>query len=396
MTRKLLDENMTVEAGRQPDRFPQLFFSRRMLEYGYADSIIGRYGLDDGPFPDEGPEAVGKVVVRPQFDAVRRMDSVFAQKHFADELVVHQQRRHIGVERGPGRLDDIFLPRPLPKPENVVLSADHLEMDAPLDGLPDHALRGELQFVETRQPPRLRQRVVPVGFGAPEPFRRERSGFPDPFGVGVLRAVQPPGGPLQRSRNFDVEQPGRFTELLEEFCRLLPLSGGETVLRDGFEVLRKPFEFGFPGQQAVEKQQPEKFEVCRGDAALLKRVQVDEAQLQPVDFDRSSGRFFAEAQPDGRIQLARGGDQPGFQAAVHAFAVGRNRGVVQLCGAGAFVAGGGVADRNTGRSGRRRAEQPDGEPEQPLQVAGGLQITGFPNRFPVRAVRNPAQKFVRE
>lgn len=62
--------------------------------------------------------------------------------------------------------------------------------------------------------------------------------------------------------------------------------GGETVLRDGFEVLRKPFEFGFPGQQAVEKQQPEKFEVCRGDAALLKRVQVDEAQLQPVDFDR--------------------------------------------------------------------------------------------------------------
>lgn len=144
--------------------------------------------------------------------------------------------------------------------------------------------------------------------------------------------MQPPGGPLQRSRNFDVEQPGRFTELLEQFCRLLPLSGGEPVFRDGFEVLRKPFEFGFPGQQAVEKQQPEKFEVCRGDAALLKRVQVDEAQLQPVDFDRPPDGFSLKRSRT--AYTARSGRRSArLPGAVHAFAVGRNRGVVQLCGA---------------------------------------------------------------
>ena len=133
--------------------------------------------------------------------------------------------------------------------------------------------------------------------------------------------VQPLAGLFKYVRKLNGYVSGRFREPLQQLSRLTALIGGKAVFGDRVGIVGKFLQLRFIGQERVEEQQPEKFHIDRRNPAFFKRVEVRNAQLQPVDFRRIVRCGPGETQPDRSVQFVFRGDQSRFQAAVHALPV---------------------------------------------------------------------------
>lgn len=206
--------------------------------------------------------------------------------------------------------------------------------------------------------------------------------------------MQPPGGPLQRSRNFDVEQPAVSPSCLRSSAAFSRCPG----VKPFSATVSKSSENRSSSDSPVSRQWKSSSRRSSRSAAEMPHFSNGFRSMK-----RSSSRLISTGPPDGfSLKRSRTGvySSLGRRSARFPGSGSRFRSRPQprcspVVRSRRFCSRRRSCGPNTGRSGGD-ARAADGEPEQPLQVAGGLQITGFPNRFPVRAVRNPAQKFVRE